>query len=470
LLDEPPHRSVELNFLIMLGLSLADCKTTVDPELIATAIRVRRLAERATLGLPEMGADPARVAGGPAVSAWIRRKVDEGDVHRREADDLLTATGLGPKAADSYRMADRAYREAIEGAGKVRRAMLARDRVLADLIPFTEWLAGRRPPRAQAELLETSLAKTEALWEQVHQLCAALEEPAFERIDRIASTRDGSALGLVDLATRIEQGMADLKERTIVTVSSFYLSNSKRPFDLNVLAEALAIPWLPLDLRRRMLDSILDIADLEETVVRVSKEAEPEITVDANEKEAGSLIRIRGRMALAILGRDAFRVGVGGDGVGYEALRRQIEEAVPGTADGRDEARWSSPAKLGGEVGNRFAARVARIAGLTDAPAAPKEAGSPEPLAEAERLLRLLDDVSSEHVETRALISNAFGLLRMVDYLAWQADRALGDLWVDDSDRPLPFDHRVAAAYLDDAVGFDRALHDVRGGHLAAWS
>jgi hypothetical protein len=82
--------------------------------------------------------------------------------------------------------------------------------------------------------------------------------------------------------------------------------------------------------------------------------------------------------------------------------------------------------------------------------------------------LRLLDDVSSEHVETRALTTNAFRLLRMVDYLGWQAGRVLDDLWVDDSDRPDPFDHRVASAYLDDVGEFDRTLHEARGRPLAA--
>ncbi len=123
-LDLPSQRPAELNLLIMLQRALNEWKSPGDPELIRMALRVRRLAERAALGLPEQAAAPDKVVAGTLVAPWVRDKVDEGDRHRRQAEDLLFASDRREQARVAYAGAERVYRDAIEAAETVRRAVL----------------------------------------------------------------------------------------------------------------------------------------------------------------------------------------------------------------------------------------------------------------------------------------------------------------------------------------------------------
>ena len=190
----------------MVQLALSQWKTSGDPELIRTALRVRRLAERAALGLPAQ-APPDRVVAGTLVAAWVRDKVDEGDRLRRQAEDLLFASDRQDQARAAYDRAERAYLEAIESAEKVRRAMLARDRALSDLIPITEWLAAWPPPPTpeQVTLLETFVAPTIDLWRKIHVLSRALETPNFSAIEPVSGAQGVAGPGIDNASREVAQ-------------------------------------------------------------------------------------------------------------------------------------------------------------------------------------------------------------------------------------------------------------------------
>jgi len=455
LLDQPPQRPAELNFLIMLRRDLpGDWKATGDVELIRRALGIRRLAERAALGLPEQAAAPDKVMASPLVAAWIGVKVAEGDRHRRQAEDLLLASDVGKLVNAAYDQAERAYSAAINAADKVRSAILARDRTLCDLIPITEWLATWYPPAEQVERLETLVASTEGLWKNVHVLGRILETPDFAKINPVPTTPDGAVPGVELSAMTVARAHAQLKTDIEEFLNVCLLTTGlpsradQAVFERRTLVSALSLPWLGkerrLEMLRRGLEPILSGArgSIGEAAVKTSQ------AIAAVERQTGDrLVGFRRRLALAILGTDESQ----GDSSPV-VMRTAVE---PGE-DGRRIAR-------------QLESRVKEIKQLIGRPDSPRGPEWSEKLARVDRLARMLDGVSNEQVYSQSGFADGLRSLRVEDYLVGQARRVRGDLWHDDEGAPaVPYFRRVASAYLDDAQQIDGALHDVRRDQIAA--
>src|SRR5262249_7287705 len=139
-------------------------------------LRLRRQAERAALALA-----PTGPSSGERVVPWIRPVLDSADQQRRLGEDLLflpDGARLG-EAANRLRQARRSYDGSAESAGVGRAALAVRDRALADLPAYSRWLAARPaavdPIRGKDD--EALVALAETLWDETHQLDAALAAP-----------------------------------------------------------------------------------------------------------------------------------------------------------------------------------------------------------------------------------------------------------------------------------------------------
>jgi hypothetical protein len=441
LLDQPPQRPAELNFLTMIRLGLPpDWKSTGHAELVRRALRVRRLAERAALGLPEKAAPPDKIMAGPLVAAWIVDQVNEGDRHRRQAEDLLAASDRREPCAAAYDRAERAYGAAIQAAEKVRRAILARDRALSDLVPITEWLAAWYPPPDQLELLNDLAGSTEDLWKKVHVLARSLETPDFAALDAGTINADGVETAHSKLKSGIEDRLnlwlKDAGESSRTTRSVF---------ELRTLTDALVLPWLGKDLRLSIVANGLERlrqGDGEES--RTS--GEPPRPMAAAGGDDGPLVAVRRRLALAILGS----VEPGGD---------------PSQGDAQS---GPDAAASGRRIGERFAGRLKQITTLIGRDDSTRGARWAENLTLVDRLVRMLDSVANDRVSPLAESADAMRSLRLEDYLIGQARRTRADLWHDESSEPVPYDRRVAGAYLDDAQELDGQLRDARHASIDA--
>jgi hypothetical protein len=450
-LDSPPQRPAELNFLIMLRLGLPpDWKTTGHVDLVRRALRVRRLAERAALGLPAQSAGPDKIMASPLVAAWIVAKVDEGDRHRRQAEDMLMASDRREACDGSYGQAEAAYQAAIQGAEKVRRAILARDRALSDLVPITEWLAGWYPPADQVDLLRDLVDSTEDLWKKVHVLGRVLEVPALDAIDPPPTGNDGAARGVYLSAMEVEQAHATLKglieNRLNLWVRATVESSQTRRsvFELRTLADALTLPWLGKDLRLSLLRRGLE--------------------------------RLRERDREELVGSGGEDTGImaasGGDDRLY-GFRRRLALAILGSSEsGGEPSTTAAQAEMditetGRRIGARFEGRVEEIARLIGRDNSPRGAQWAANLARVDRLVRMLDGVSNERVYPQAGSADALRFLRLEDYLISQARRTRADLWHDEGSEAVPYDRRVAGAYLDDARDIDSRQRDARRDPIA---
>src|SRR5262249_40026923 len=106
LLDDPQGpRPAEAHFLLMLERDSPRVSIRSNPhdgvylppaDLICLALKVRRRAERACLGLANSTANRSRDLGyAEEVFAWTKARINEADEKRRRAQDLLLSSDKG---------------------------------------------------------------------------------------------------------------------------------------------------------------------------------------------------------------------------------------------------------------------------------------------------------------------------------------------------------------------------------------
>src|SRR5262249_46375434 len=146
LLDDPIRpQPAEVHFLLMVQREMA--RRPPDPawlEVVALALRVRRLAERTAVAVrPGLHPYSEQVAPG------LEPQVQDAARQRQFGQALLFATDRSAwaDAATYLGNAERAYRETQTRGDVVRTALAARDRVVAFLPAYSEWIARRRPSR-----------------------------------------------------------------------------------------------------------------------------------------------------------------------------------------------------------------------------------------------------------------------------------------------------------------------------------
>ncbi len=149
-------------------------------------------------------------------------------------------------------------------------------------------------------------------------------------------------------------------------------------------------------------------------------------------------------------------------------FRRSLAVAMLGThADGTEPSDLpgspaGDPVEDGRRIGRGLANRVEAIGSLIGKPDSPRGPEWAHQLATADRLVRMLDGVSIEQLDRNSGLDDALSSLRLQDYLVEQARRTRRDLWHDEGDQDVPYDRRVAGAYLDDAGAIDQSLHELR--------
>ena len=212
-------------------------------------------------------------------------------------------------------------------------------------------------------------------------------------------------------------------------------------FELRTLANALTLPWLGEERRLDMLECALQLIHAGDPGGSGSAISQsPRTIADVGTQHADHLIDFRRRLADAMLARD--RSG---------AELSLLAMAPP-----------ANPVEDGRRIGRQLQSRVEEIKALIGGPNSPQGPDWPKQLARIDRLVRMLDGVSNEQVDPNAGLADALNSLRLEDYLVNQARRTWEDFWHDESFQTVPYNRRVARAYLDNAREIDQLLHDVR--------
>src|SRR5262249_29041065 len=147
-------------------------------------------------------------------------------------------------AEASLKKAESAYKAILAKAGRIRKALWARNLALATLPYYGQWAARQRGPKA-----DERVTRLEGLWQQVHELDEQLDTPTSE-------------LPATDIrAEELEKGLQSLWREFEVEYKSFLrVAAGSRPGRWHDIQAALAIPFIPAEDRQALLKKSLDIS------------------------------------------------------------------------------------------------------------------------------------------------------------------------------------------------------------------
>ncbi len=417
-------RPVESHLMLIFDRDAV--KTPAVSEGLELALRTRRLAEQAALGIrpTDTGSDSTAVYSySELVYLWTRKKVEDADQSRRLGEDRMLAADAKTwlVARQALEKARDDYREALRIAAAVQAALNTRDEVMAALPYYARWAAGQRAAEDGQDARITAL---ERLWADVHDLDRALADPPNPDNANALDTRARN------VRERFEKEQIAFNERCLKLSKETAVQQKS----WHAINDVLSVPFIEPSLRVSLLQELRRVSRsllVEENLTRT-----PPVTPDRNAEMARLAAKWQGQMALATLGRLGFEAVKGGperENVD-NFLRVRVQETN----------WWHSMGAAGRQLGQLWHKLPERIRELVDeAGKAPLDKAEAN-LAQAERLARLLDGPSSAALP-RELFDEG-RKIRLHDLLLWLADRTWRDHYRFDID-----DDPNAAVYYQSA-------------------
>jgi hypothetical protein len=413
---------------------------------VKQALQVRRLAERAALGLADR---PEGYPYSEQVHAWTAAILDRGDEHRCEGEDHLFAADerAWSQARDSLNAAETQYRRAVRQAGLIRAALAIRDRAAAELPDYSRWLVHR----PLEDLRDDLAGLVEDLWTQTHRLAELLVQP-----------RDGVEPSAIDQAARlVAEGLKTVSDRFERQRSRAEKTRLEDDWEAATAAAAIAFPgddpmsfragiWRRLeDIRKNDLEVAAKVTAGSSAVSAGSagSEADPaRLTAEIARRRAA----LEGTLALAALGQRWFSDPTFKDLVDQGDYRKTLESVRALAVPGKDpDAWWTEATRQGSRIGRRFrelAGEIARLSneerGITDFPAFQSR------LAQAESLSRLVDPATDPPAGTAAEPAARLRQARVHDLLLGMAQRTWSDHWYDEKPEAKPYYQESVARLL----------------------
>ncbi len=483
-LEDPLEiRPQELHFLIMLDRDLPLPTLREHPRIMALALKVRRLAERAMIGVQEEGQTRENTVAIPEVSALLRQAMALGDERRQHGQDLLFATDKASlqDAEAALKEAESWYRNAISYGAKIRVALRLRDRAFSDLPGYTSWVLQLRFPRGRPQVLEVLRNHLGDFWKKAHRLNEALARvdlPATARTNPYTAVTDLSreTEHLSQLTTELNQAFAVIRTDLTAYVGTILRSPGKNMAEL--CASHLALTVLEREDRENLEKAYWEARDREKATGSGQASGGSEISPVEQQSEAWVLTRNRGLIALEVLGdrelsRDCTSPETTTVSVGQPAVSAdryyQLKEFLGSLAE--DEIRPETGRErrvdlmqFGHEIGDRFACLVQRFnmqsqlligSSKTDAS---RSGGRSVRLADDD-LIRRVGLVSIFNTDPKLLYSDPVPVRRLALFLESQARRASEDRWYGEESREKvgqtspPYHERVARAFEGDVKG-----------------
>jgi hypothetical protein len=457
------NRPVEAHFAAMLLRDL-DKQKPPDEELVARALRMRRLAESVALALQldNMSLRPRGDAHpySEEVFPWVREKVEKADALRRTGEDRILATDRESwnQSGDDLRKAETGYLDARADADKVRAALLTRDEVLAALPYYSHWMARRRAvEESELRALEDQVKSLETLWREAHYLARLVETPDARRINE-AIALDGK-----DIRPRSVSAQADLVKKTFDELELNFerhcneLSGAALQSVWRDTDDALVVPRIKPSLRIKLLTNARAISQS----IFVKSSTDPSDPAPMSEERNAELARRaaqrEGRMALAVLGQawfddDSLQIGRASEK--YGDVENRIKNFVT------EEKGPASLLRAGEEVGLRWRKIPEQANRRTDEARKSELKIARTETAAAARIARLADGASA----TSFTVNPADELRRLhtYDLLLWQAERIRQDHWFAEEPSAEPYYLASGMSYVLDSRNLMRAVEGNR--------
>ncbi len=407
-IDESLPRPIETHFLLMLQRDL-DGKQRPDQSLLLKAIRLRIEAERvAWLAGAKDGYSYADQA-----YRWIDQPLRKADRERQLGEDLLFAVDQASwgKSEENLQHAEVGYAQCAVDARTAAEGLRVRDRLLSRLPYYAHWAAAYRGALPDGEV-KRLLDLIEKMASETHQLAEKLD-------DVPADTR----LSLTEVKNLTDALNAEFTElQRMFDAESGSLTGVVLPSNWHAIDNALAVPFLPVDRRMKLLTELRAISRQ-----LLEKGQSQNIAAQAAPFNAKEQAERQGRMALAILGdrwvddADArARAPRGSALLNYSNLKQRVVQPNAG-------AWWDSLREAGDQIGWHFRGMVPSIVADLDEANQVALNQVPQRVARAVYLTRSLDSATQLPRDRSPL-----GEQRrywMHELFLWQARRTAADGW-----------------------------------------
>lgn len=450
----------EIHFLVMLNKYLpADELENPAANRIARALKLRRVAERAAVGDHDGDMHSPEQA-----LSWYAEQVRAADVQRQQGEDLLFAAAADRDRCDEFfTAAEEGYEQALSAAKRVQAAFATRDRVLALLPYYSQWLADATldPYVANARHEET-LREAEQLWQQAHLLVDMLSRPDPRRITRAGppTSDNPQPRSLVDQSKLVQLNFDALTAEYERIVAK--MAGGQATAHWHAAQRALRVPH---DNWRARLNMLTRSRQHSQRLLegsrgtshaagknRLAAEAAAPAMTDASEvtshrtaSHAAAMTNARwqGRVAMATLGRFIFQQTQAGNLETYDQVAHRLNVFEV------EQAWWKSMIAAGEQIHARYSSLPSRI----DVALQHIETAQPAPLqqhlAVADRLARLIDGAQASGLHTRPSLWQRRDQLK--NLAVFLAGRTLADHWYDVDPESEPYFRRAGLAYLNDA-------------------
>ena len=500
--DSLEVRPQELHFLIMLDHDLPHPLPLGYDRVVALALKVRRLAERAAMGVEEEGTDRPDTIAIPEVSALVKQAVSLGDEQRQRGQDLLFASDEPSRdeAEAALKQAESWYRSAISYGAKMRTALLLRDRVFSDLPAYTQWLLKLRFPRGRPQVLEVLRTHLVDLWKKSHKLNEELSHLDLPEADHTNSNSVITNLvrateNLSLLTTEVSQSLAVMKTDLSAYVGAVLRSPGKNMAEQ--CAKHLALTVLERKDRETLEVAYWEACKRERPMGSDQQTIRSDIGSNEQQSEAMVLTRSRALIALEVLGDHEFSrectddSTTGPDDIALSAGRYyQLKEFLASLVENEAKPdsgleREADLRRFGKEIAVQLDCLVRRFNSQSRLQRTSTET---RPARPAGHLVRMADDdlirrigpVSIFNADTNLLSADPVPVHRLAHFLERQARRDVEDRWYGEESRQRtgqpspPYYERIARAFERDikalgVVGDEAPVQPLTVG-ICVWS
>ncbi len=421
---------VEVTFLRIL---LRDLPTPTPPEdLLRQALETRLLAERVAVGSRSTGHGYAE-----RVTPFTRHWVKQGDQARLPAQDLLLSRDPASLAEARRRLAEakHAYQQGAQVANTVAQVFSTRDRIFLQLAFLSRSIAARQRPESPEELRrwEQSLTEAIAIWEETHRLDQDIRKASLAAEPHLLIA--GFQQRAVDLRNRNDALLGDVLSRGEL-LCGVDLPSVWRDAD-----DALSVPFLPADLRSRLLANKRGVSW--RFLTQSKGDVLPPVSAPKMATWAVDESQRTGQLALAAVGKTRFDKFANSESDSYELTEFRLR-TFPADPEG-----WKSRMVAGNAFVRRFESAPIYLARLVSDAAARTGDGPLEPLSEADSLARVLPaSISPKDSDDPTAICRRAFLARLLTDLA---DRTWEEHWYSLDPADEPYYRRAGRLFLTDA-------------------
>lgn len=462
--DPLQPRPAEIHFVLMLNRYLPRGALNDDGgQRIRNAIQVRRMAERAAVGLQDGG-----YAYAEEVAPWIADVVADGDAQRRLGEDLLFAAAADRANADAhFQAARKSYQQALDMARQLQTARHTLSDVQERLPYYSNWLVAAlledgANPLGFTPNDEQVLKQVETLWHEAHRLESQLDRQNPDEIYTAPapSYEDPRPRSIVDRTQFVQQ-----QYRQVVAQYQHVeqvLADGKYAGDWRRVRHALIVPPVDWRLRMKMLEA--GRRKTRQQLIdehRRKRNAKPQDSAAANETgrepvtsqthvtsqtQRDKVMRSahwRGRLALASLGRRLFVESSRPPWESYEQLQHRLDVFQV------EEDWWKSLLEAGAQLEHRWRWMPTEIEALVRRAPTDDDTQALEALRLADHLARRIDGAQAASLETKP--AGLYRERRLCGLVLQQAQRTLAGRWYAVDPHAEPYFRQVGLTYVADA-------------------